>query len=416
MSWASVVQNAKAIKPLSTDPKRVVVASEPTKDSGVKITSNEVGFAAPLFERALLILDANAFIKGTDSLDGSADVLVTTTQVVSEVRDQSARQRIQNLPVKLHLLEPTRASLERIIEIAEKTGDFGTMSRTDIRLCALALDCCIATGTLMKPIAPRASTINPTVEDGTVIVSEVQEGEGEINEGKGVRDGDSDDRVEDGHSSDDEGWITPENIHQHVVGGEFSVSGERFTGGVACVTSDFAMQNTLLHAGVPIIGPNGMRIQELRQWLLRCTACFTINTDTTRQFCIECGSGDTLRRVQYVVTRDGQRQLFINFRKQISTRGTVYNLPKPRGGKKGTNRHLVLREDQLAHVLRGTTSSKMREKFLFRGSADGGQDDLAAFGISRPVQKRDPNEPRLFSSYHKYNVNERKKARAGKRK
>ncbi|PWU92108.1 hypothetical protein C4B63_40g185 [Trypanosoma cruzi] len=174
------------------------------------------------------------------------------------------------------------------------------------------------------------------------------------------------------------------------------------------------MQNTLKHLGVSIVGPHGMRIQELRQWLLRCTSCFALTNDTTRQFCGTCGSGNTLRRVQYVVTREGKKQLFINFCKPISTRGTVYNLPKPRGGSVEQTAALCCGRIRCAHVIRGTTSAKLREKHVVRGS--GNDEELAAFGEVPKPHKRDVNQPRIFSSYHKYNVNEKKKSRASRRK
>ncbi|EAN80038.1 Nin one binding (NOB1) Zn-ribbon like, putative [Trypanosoma equiperdum] len=432
MSWAALVEKAKDVTPAVTEPKRVAFAVEPgegrKKESnsaegkdGNDVVGDVVGVEVPSFSKGLLVLDANAFIKGMNLLDGTADALVTTSQVISEVRDRAARQMLERLPTHLHVLEPSKESVTAIVNIAQKTGDLGTLSRTDIRVCALALDCCKATNTLLEPIAPRAAVINPECSDGTKIVTELkdesEEAQSEDDQNdEGVADHKNDTERGD---DDDEGWITPENIHlckANEGSSAGAAAGERFECGVACVTSDYAMQNTLLHVGVPIVGPHGMRIREVRQWLLRCTACFTINADTTRQFCSECGSGNTLRRVQYVVTTDGERQLFINFRKRISTRGTVYNLPKPRGGRRGTNRCLVLREDQLAHLIRGTTSMKMKEKLATRSGNGGLDDDLAAFGEAPKQRKRDPDQPRVTSSYHKYNVNERKKLRAARRK
>ncbi|ORC81679.1 RNA-binding protein NOB1 [Trypanosoma theileri] len=424
MSWAAVAQKAKDVTPSSTEPKRVVFAvtesSEDQEKTSSKSLYTTLGTAIPTYEKGLLILDANAFIKGTlNSFNEVTDVFVTTSQVIAEVRDRPARELLSQLqqkqrPQTLHVLEPSKESLAAVVAIAGKTGDLGAMSRTDIRICALALDCCTAANALLAPIEPRPAVINPGGTHGTDIVTEaVSDGEEEEEEeGEKKKDDDNNDEDDD---DDEGGWITPENIHTCAADGT-TMSGERFTGGVACVTSDYAMQNTLLHLGVPIVGPQGMRICELRHWLLRCTSCFAITTDTTRQFCSQCGSGNTLRRVQYVVTRDGERQLFINFKKTISTRGTVYNLPKPRGGRRGTNRSLVLREDQLAHVVRGTTSAKLKEKHVMHGIGGNDDDDLAAFGEAPKHHKRDPNQPRMFSSYHRYNVNEKKKARASRKK
>ncbi|KAF8281647.1 putative Nin one binding (NOB1) Zn-ribbon like [Trypanosoma cruzi] len=420
MSWAAVAQKTRDATATFKEPKRVVFSPAVESVGGggnerehidvSRTICHGVGTAIPTYQKGLLILDANAFIKGMDNFNDVADVLVTTPQVVAEVRDRAARDLLSRFSQALHVLEPSKEAIAAVVSVAEETGDLGAMSRTDIRLCALALYCCKATNSLQPPIEPRKAVINPDGDHGTEIVTDAVPDDGN-DDSEAASNGSED--GEDENDGDDEGWITPENIHQHLRGAADAV-GERFDGGVACVTSDYAMQNTLKHLGVSIVGPHGMRIQELRQWLLRCTSCFALTTDTTRQFCGTCGSGNTLRRVQYVVTREGKKQLFINFCKPISTRGTVYNLPKPRGGKRGTNRCLVLREDQMAHVIRGTTSAKLREKHVVRGS--GNDDELAAFGEAPKPHKRDVNQPRMFSSYHKYNVNEKKKSRASRRK
>ncbi|RNF01062.1 RNA-binding protein NOB1 [Trypanosoma rangeli] len=427
MSWVAAAQKGKCVAPASTEPKRVVFApavdvvagdnDEAGHFGACRTICYGVGATVPTYRKGLLVLDANAFIKGMDNFNDVADALVTTSQVVAEVRDRAARDLLGRLPQALHVLEPSKEALEAVVNVAERTGDLGAMSRTDIRLCALALDCCRATESLMAPIEPRQAIINPGGDHGTEIVTEAVTGDAEEEGEETEVEEEEEEEVEEKKEGDDDdqGWITPENIHKHLQGCEGAV-GERFDGGVACVTSDYAMQNTLKHLGVPIVGPHGMRIHELRQWLLRCTSCFALTTDTTRQFCGMCGSGNTLRRVQYVVTRDGKKQLFINFCKPISTRGTIYNLPKPRGGKRGTNRCLVLREDQLAHVIRGTTSAKLKEKHVARGGDGSNDDDLAAFGQAPKPHRRDVNQPRMFSSYHKYNVNEKKKVRASRRK
>lgn len=81
--------------------------------------------------------------------------------------------------------------------------------------------------------------------------------------------------------------------------------------------------------------------------------------------------------------------LFINFKKHLSTRGTVYNLPRPRGGKHGTNRTLVLREDQLAQVIRGTSGAKAKARQVLGSTGDSTYpDELAGFGEVAKHKKR----------------------------
>eukprot|EP00796_Vickermania_ingenoplastis_P011059 gene11059-7690_t len=428
MSWAEQLAKSKSspadpetVAPV-TKPLVVVAQAQATDDSplvshvggsgGVAVHSST--HLVPEYTKGLLIIDANAIIKGMDNLLSVADVLVTTPQVVAELKDSSARALLERLPYRLHLLEPSKAALEMVVDCAEKTGDFGVLSRTDIRLCALAYDCAAAKSALNPPIRPTAA------------VREVQSGADVRVMTEAVSESDSDDEEEAEEAgeevevdSDEEGWITPANLHQgqHDIDRLAETKAmETFTGGVACVTSDYAMQNVLLHLGVPLVGTNGMCVSELRLWLLRCTACFAVVTDTTRQFCPKCGSGDTLRRVHYVINDKGEKQLFINFKRRLNTRGTIYNLPKPRGGKHGTNRLLVLREDQLAHVIRGTSAAALKAKQAMRSNQHTVDDDLAMFGAPVKQKKRDLAAPRMTSSYHKYNVNEKKKVRAAHRK
>merc|ERR1712000_404584 len=136
--------------------------------------------------------------------------------------------------------------------------------------------------------------------------------------------------------------------------------------------------------GVPTVGSSGQCIKELRVWVLRCHACAAIVHDTLRQFCPECGSGDTLKRVHYVMNDKGEKHLFVNFRYRINTRGTIFNLSKPRGGRKGTNKTMVLREDQLRNC--GKVDARQRfmnqRSEIYGGGAGGGDDEdgLAGFG------------------------------------
>ncbi|CCW63849.1 unnamed protein product [Phytomonas sp. EM1] len=421
MSWASLLAKNKEKSIDFGAPQQRVYAKDDSigeaerrlQNLGHEIVSN---ITLPSYEKGLLVLDANAIIKGMDNFVSISDALVTTAQVIAEIRDRTSRELLEKLSSSIVVLDPTPDSIHAVIECATKTGDLGALSRTDIRVCALALDCCKAANALKPSIKPLLPEVNPPSKEIDVVSDEVTD-----NDDDDERDGGDDEADGPASSqaaetdSDDGEWITPENIHEFQMGdlGHRRVGAQAFDGGIACVTSDYAMQNTLLHLGVPIVGVSGMRIRELRLWLLRCTACFTLVSDTTRQFCPSCGSGDTLRRVNYVVDTDGKKQLFINFRKPISTRGTVYNLPKPRGGKRGTNRTLVLREDQLAQVIKGTSGAKIKER---QANFTGVNDDLAAFGEPVRRKKRDIMEPKTSSSYHKYNVNEKRKLRAARRK
>ena len=86
-------------------------------------------------------------------------------------------------------------------------------------------------------------------------------------------------------SDDGEGeWITPSNVGLHksraldllpnsdVLKGKRKGGDEAFDTG--CMTADFAMQNVLLQMGLSLVGVEGKRIEKVRNWVLRCHACF----------------------------------------------------------------------------------------------------------------------------------------------
>ena len=72
-------------------------------------------------------------------------------------------------------------------------------------------------------------------------------------------------------------WITPTNVALHkskelqlipAQGG----ANEKVTTG--CMTTDFAMQNVLMHMGLSLVGVDGKKIDKVKTWVLRCHACF----------------------------------------------------------------------------------------------------------------------------------------------
>ena len=85
-------------------------------------------------------------------------------------------------------------------------------------------------------------------------------------------------------SDDGEGeWITPSNVAIHksraldlLPGNELGskhTKGDQPIGS-GCMTADFAMQNVLLQMGLNLVGLEGKRIEKVKNWVLRCHACF----------------------------------------------------------------------------------------------------------------------------------------------
>ena len=79
---------------------------------------------------------------------------------------------------------------------------------------------------------------------------------------------------------DDDGegeWITPTNVSLHkshvlqLIPSKGRAKERVVTG---CMTTDFAMQNVLLHMGLSLVGVDGKKIDRVKTWVLRCHACF----------------------------------------------------------------------------------------------------------------------------------------------
>ncbi|KAG6615505.1 RNA-binding protein NOB1 [Phytophthora cinnamomi] len=112
---------------------------------------------------------------------------------------------------------------------------------------------------------------------------------------------------------------------------------------VACITTDFSMQNVMLQIGLRLLSTEGMIIKRVKQWILRCIACFTTSTEMDRLFCPKCGNS-TMERVSYSLDRDGHMTFYTRANRPTKLSGTKFSLPKPKGGRNGD---LLLREDQL---------------------------------------------------------------------
>ncbi|KAJ2144045.1 20S-pre-rRNA D-site endonuclease nob1 [Coemansia sp. RSA 2440] len=149
------------------------------------------------------------------------------------------------------------------------------------------------------------------------------------------------------------GWITPSNVKQRQAADAMGMKEARAQPTlepmrVACVTSDFAMQNVMLKMGINLVTPDGVLVRQLRTWVLRCHACSALTGDMERQFCASCGHA-TLRRCSVTTGHDGRLNVHLKANYRNNLRGTVYALPRAKGGKH-TVRDVITREDDRAYV------------------------------------------------------------------
>ncbi|MES1911503.1 MAG: hypothetical protein MHM6MM_003924 [Cercozoa sp. M6MM] len=114
---------------------------------------------------------------------------------------------------------------------------------------------------------------------------------------------------------------------------------------IACVTTDYSMQNVMLQMGLRLLAVSGRTIRQVKQWVQRCYACLRFTTtDANRRFCGKCGS-PTLVRACVVVDKRGQVHYRMPTAQLESRRGKKFSIPAPVSGKQAALKNFILRED-----------------------------------------------------------------------
>ncbi|KAK9882484.1 hypothetical protein WA026_021825 [Henosepilachna vigintioctopunctata] len=380
-----------------------------------------------------LVVDTSAFIQNVQ-LQNTAENVITCENVVNEITNKRQLKRLVVLPYDLQVKNVSSESIKVVTEFSIKTGDYKSLSATDIAVIALTYQLekeKVGTDHLRnEPLYQKTvnfvtsrnqlSDLVPTMpgfylpkEKNVTSVeekidnkgNEVHEGNDEDNEvyeenndedkvvneenkldeckSENLRTSESveqcdievlkekfessllfenceenDDEndnllqkceeeysTEDSEVEDDDdggGWITPSNvkdIKKQMQGAEL----EDVNVKVACMTTDFAMQNVLKQMNLNVASLDGKMIKQLRTYVLRCYSCFKTTSIMTKQFCPKCGN-NTLKKVSVSLDENGKMQIHINARKPLTARGKRISLPRIKGGKHPNNPILV--EDQ----------------------------------------------------------------------
>ena len=229
--------------------------------------------------------------------------------------------------------------------------------------------------------------------------------------------------VVDAEEDDGLGWVNADNMGAAIAGGGWAAADKEQAAlteeevaaaeaaklvnqrvGVGCITTDFAMQNVLLQMGLQLMSADGMKVRRLKQWALKCEACFYVVHDMDRIFCPKCGT-DGLKRVSVSVDRMGRTKVHTRKPTKYNTKGQIYSIPKSVGGR--FDGGLLLREDQM---LSGIWQQKCKAKAKALESF-GGLDVLDKVGIT-VNQRKD-----LQVGFGKKNPNNRRgRERRGKKK
>ncbi|XP_074604380.1 RNA-binding protein NOB1 [Brevipalpus obovatus] len=310
-----------------------------------------------------LVVDSSGFINGSD-LHELADSIVTVVDVVDEIRDKTTRARFSCLPYTIKYREPKTEDVKFIADFARKTGDYASLSAVDLKLIALTYmldkeahngdDSHLNKEPIIKSfVNKKDSQVNGSGTSFTKLPGFYSSSSsrksnsrkiGEENEGSSGEDDDNGgDNDQDDGEDDEADWITPDNVAE-MEEKMANMTVQEAKCEVACLTTDYSMQNVIIQLGLKVVSVKGLLIRETKQFLLRCFACFKITAEMERKFCPKCGNLGTLKRVAVHVNEKGEKTISINFKRPINIRGTKYSLPMPKGGKHSNDP--ILFEDQ----------------------------------------------------------------------
>lgn len=365
-----------------------------------------------------LVVDTTAFIKAA-GLQDIAENVYTVQEVIDEITNDRQRRKLVVLPYDLIVKDVFTENIKFVTEFSKKTGDYRSLSATDIKVMALTYqlekeklgtDHLKTEPTKQKIVKvtglpsynsneategnpnnvnqetgePTEGTDEETGEaklktddknipntaDTTINVANNVNDEDDMNgndeeaekivdqiNNMGIQEENIDDIMvkvsedeeesESDEDSDSDGgeWITPSNVaekRKEMELGEF----EEKSVEVACVTSDFAMQNVLKQIGLNVTSIDGRIIRQLRTFIFRCTTCFKTTSVMTKVFCPKCGHS-TLKKVGVSIDDNGVQHIHINGRKPLTARGKKFSLPTPKGGQHF--QYPILTEDQHIH-------------------------------------------------------------------
>jgi len=306
-----------------------------------------------------LVVDSGGFLKNCPIQEMCKNAY-TIPGVISEIRDKQTRDRLKILPYELKFRDPSAKSISAVSKAAKESGDFASLSAVDLQVLALTYELTIEFDpekSIRKELSNlKVKTVvgqddeerqrlqaeklpgfykggssdeedNDKEEDSKLKNEEIQEDD--RTEEEEVKEEESED-----DDDDDDDWITPDNIKEIDDGDALEEEKEDT---VACLTIDFAMQNVLLKMDLGRVGLEGRKITQIRKYVYRCIGCKFIDKTASKVFCPACGHR-TMRRVACEVQPDGTLKLFLAKNpKVLSSRGTKYALPNPKGGKYANN-------------------------------------------------------------------------------
>ena len=318
-------------------------------------------------ELTYMILDTSFFIKLTP-LELNKNKYLTTQYIVNEIKDKKARDFYELNKSFIETKNPTKDSMKKVSQFAEESNDLVYLSIADLSVMALAYETIKKIGKLDK-LNKKPLSFNIVTQEKLV-----KEANKKQKENKTKKEDDKKNKIEDNFNEDDEdGWITPENLYTKLdemkgihekkdkdkennekevntnesstneVTNNENIEQKLEDINVYVNTGDFTLQNACMKMGIPIIGVDGLRIKNIKNYILKCTVCNRFIFEIDRMFCDFCGY-PYLMKIGYNIFANGE--IRINDKKpEPRKRGQIFDLPAPTTKKNGTV--YILSEDQI---------------------------------------------------------------------
>lgn len=110
--------------------------SQPTKHTNM--STQELGKTGQALLECLVI-DSNAIIRGHGlELYSKAKRIITVPEVLQEIRDGKAKALLERLPFEIEVINPPIEIAKAVSDFSRTTGDYAALSKTDLKIIALA--------------------------------------------------------------------------------------------------------------------------------------------------------------------------------------------------------------------------------------------------------------------------------------
>ena len=376
-----------------------------------------------------MILDTSFFIKLTP-LDLNKHKYLTTQYIINEIKDKKARDFYELNKNFIEIKNPTKDSVRKVSTFAEESNDLTYLSIADLSVMALAYETIKKINKLdklnKKPLSFNIVSQDKLIKEANKKQNEKkQENENNKKENKNEEENEKknyNNFNDDGDDEDD--WITPENLYtklDEIKGIHESKNKTDTTNdeenlkdneekehkiediNVYVNTGDFTLQNVCMKMGIPIIGVDGLRIKNIKNYILKCTVCNRFIFEVDRIFCDYCGY-PYLMKIGYNIFANGE--IRINDKKpEPRKRGQIFDLPAPTTKKNGTV--YILSEDQIPK--KGFNKKDINidkilenyESFKELPKHDTGIKINSSKEYKWGLPKRNPNIPKKYYNKHK---------------